>query len=313
MTVGGAVQGVLTILIIMSCGYVLSRQTVLNEGAEQVLTALLARFAVPVLMFRNGYVYMTPEFLGSMGLWLLLPAGIILVIMGAAVLLCRALHMREQSRGLISMMSSLSNVLYLGIPVITAIFGDSGMPYIMAYNISNTVICWTLGEMGIAADSGIRVRFLKGFLKSLIAPAMVGMYLGIAVAFTRLSMPTFVNVSAGYISGLVSPLALLIAGSILARMGKDAVKLSKEGAFTIIMSVIILPVLTLVVCLLLHAPVLMTQVFTILSAMPIMSQAMIASRQYNADYKLAAQMMASTSLLSMAAIPLFVYIMQQIY
>jgi predicted permease len=248
-----------------------------------------------------------------MGLWLLLPAGIILLMMAAAVLLCRVLHMREHSRGLISMMSSLSNVLYLGIPVITAIFGDSGMPYIMAYNISNTVICWTLGEMGIAADSGIRVRFLKGFLKSLIAPAMVGMYLGIGVAFTRLVMPAFINASAGYISGLVSPLALLIAGSILARMGNKALKLSKEGVFTIIMSVIILPVFTLVVCMLLRAPMLMTQIFTILSAMPIMSQAMIASRQYNADYKLAAQMMASTSLLSMAAIPLFVIVMQRLY
>jgi predicted permease len=297
----------------MFCGYALSRRSVLNEEGERVLTALLARFAVPVLMFRNGYVYMTPEFLGNMGLWLLLPAGIILLMMAAAVLLCRVLHMREHSRGLISMMSSLSNVLYLGIPVITAIFGDSGMPYIMAYNISNTVICWTLGEMGIAADSGIRVRFLKGFLKSLIAPAMVGMYLGIGVAFTRLVMPAFINASAGYISGLVSPLALLIAGSILARMGNKALKLSKEGVFTIIMSVIILPVFTLVVCMLLRAPMLMTQIFTILSAMPIMSQAMIASRQYNADYKLAAQMMASTSLLSMAAIPLFVIVMQRLY
>jgi predicted permease len=126
-------------------------------------------------------------------------------------------------------------------------------------------------------------------------------------------MPAFINASAGYISGLVSPLALLIAGSILARMGNKALKLSKEGVFTIIMSVIILPVFTLVVCMLLRAPMLMTQIFTILSAMPIMSQAMIASRQYNADYKLAAQMMASTSLLSMAAIPLFVIVMQRLY
>jgi predicted permease len=198
----------------------------------------------------------------------------------------------------------------LGIPVITAIFGDSGIPYIMAYNISNTVLCWTLGEMGIAADAGRKVRFSAGFLKSLIAPAMVGMYLGIAFAFTGLSMPAFIGVSAGYISGIVSPLALLIAGAVLARMGKNALKLTKEGVFTLIASVLILPVVTLVICILLRAPLMMTEVFTILSAMPIMSQAMIASRQYNADYRLAAQMMASTSILSMIAIPLFVYIMQ---
>lgn len=312
MTVGGAVQGVLTILLMMICGYFLSRRSIVTESAEQALTAILARFAVPVLMFRNGYLYMTPDFLEEMGLWILLPAAIILLMMGGSLLLSRLFNMRRESRGLIAMMSSLSNVLYLGIPVITAIFGDDGLPYIMAYNISNTVICWTLGEMGIAADAGRKIKFLPGFLKSLIAPAMTGMYLGIAFAFTGLTMPAFIGASAGYISGIVSPLALLIAGAVLARMGKSAVKLTKEGLFTLVTSVIILPVVTLAVCILLRAPIMMTAVFTILSAMPVMSQAMIASRQYNADYKLAAQMMASTSILSMAVIPLFVYIMQRI-
>lgn len=297
----------------MICGYFLSRRSIINEKAEEVLTAILARFAVPVLMFRNAYLYMTPDFLREMGFWILLPAGIILIMMGASILLSKALHMRRESRGLIAMMSSLSNVLYLGIPVITAIFGESGIPYIMAYNISNTVICWTLGEMGIAADAGSKVKFLPGFLKSLVAPAMVGMYLGIAFAFTGLTMPVFIGSAAGYITGIVSPLALLIAGAVLARMGKSAIKLTKEGVFTLVTSVIFLPVLTLALCILLHAPLMMTEVFTILSAMPIMSQAMIASRQYNADYKLAAQMMATTSILSMIAIPLFVYIMKVIF
>ncbi len=272
----------------------------------------MARFAVPVLMFRNGYLYMTPVFLKEMGLWLLLPTGIILLTMGASILMCKVLHMQRESRGLIAMMSSLSNVLYLGIPVITAIFGESGIPYIMAYNISNTVICWTLGEMGIAADAGRKVKFLPGFLKSLIAPAMVGMYLGIAFAATGLSMPAFIGASAGYITGIVSPLALLIAGAVLARMGTSALKLTKEGILTLITSVVFLPLLTLVVCILCRAPSLMTEVFVILSAMPIMSQAMIASRQYNANYKLAAQMMASTSIVSMIAIPLFVLLLQSL-
>lgn len=92
MTVGGAVQGVLTLLALMVCGYFLGRRFIINESTEQVLTAVLARFAVPVLMFRNGYLYMTPDFLKEMGLWILLPPVIILLMMGASRLMCRVFH-----------------------------------------------------------------------------------------------------------------------------------------------------------------------------------------------------------------------------
>ena len=44
-------------------------------------------------------------------------------------------------------MFSFSNSMFIGFPVVSGIFGDPGIPYLMLFYLINTTLFWTLGSI----------------------------------------------------------------------------------------------------------------------------------------------------------------------
>ena len=106
------------------------------------------------------------------------------------------------------------------------------------------------------------------------------------------------------------PVTLLTTGAVLSRMGWDAFRVGRAGVVALCGRMLVLPGLTLALCLFFGAPVLLTQVFTLLGAMPVMSQCVIMSRLHGANHRMASQMLTLSTMAAMLWIPLWVLVLE---
>lgn len=309
MSVENSLQGVLTLLVVIVIGILLGRKGVIRDAGEEMLTRLTLTYSIPFVLFDNSRKYITPEFLREMGAWLLVPAAVILVSCGLALLLARLLRIKDNRRGMFMVMFSFSNTILIGLPIVTQIFGEQGVAYNIAFYIPNTVLFWTLGNMALAHDGGQRFRFDRATLRAIFSPALCGLLIGMLVAGVGLTLPPFLNSAIGYMADLTVPSSLLLTGVFLSKMGRGAFKLQTEGWIVLAGRLILAPALTLFLCGLFGAQPMLTGVYTVIAAMPVMNQAVLMARHYGGDYLQGAQMLTVTTLFSIVMTPALVYLL----
>ncbi|MCL2747714.1 MAG: AEC family transporter [Oscillospiraceae bacterium] len=304
--VGDALQGMLMLLMLIGVGFFAARRGLLDEGGEQFLSRLALRLSIPALLFVNTTTYVSREFLQSVGWLALLPlAGILLgyaIAQGAA----RLFRIKPEDRGVFVVMFALSNSIFIGLPVCLAIFGEVAMPYVVTVYPANTLVFWTLGNLGIARDGGKPAGRPREIIRRVFSPPLLGFLIGLPVAISGLALPSFLQTGLTHLGALTVPVSLLTTGAVLSRLGKDALRIGRAGIVALIGRMLIAPGLMLGLCLLAGAPALLTQVFTLVSAMPVMSQCVIMSRLHGANHRLASQMLTLSTLAGMAWIPLWV-------
>ena len=312
MLVENAFQGVLTLLICIVVGFVMAKTKYLDESMEAKLSKLTLHFSVPCLLFLNCQTYISRELLAEMGWGLLIPAITVSACYGLGLLLAHVFRIEKSNRGLFLIMFSMANTFFIGLPVCLAIFGEESLPLVAAYFPFNMLLFWTLGAMGLAKDGGQAFRFSLKTLKNVFSPPLVGALLGAAFALLEIPLPAFIGEAMQHLGNLTTPITLLLAGCILARMGKDALSIGREGVLTLVGRFLVSPALSLLLCLLIGTPTLMTQVYTMESAMPVMTQSMLAARVYGANHKLAAQMITLTTILGLAWVPLLMWVLTRV-
>ncbi len=298
-----ALQGVLMLLVLILVGVLMARRGVLTDAVEKTLSRIAIGFAIPALLCTTTISRLSVDFLGETGWFLLLPFAVLLIGYALAMGLCRLFRVPSTRRGVFCMMFSMSNAVFIGLPVIQALFGEEALPWVVTYFPSNTVIFWTLGNLGILRDGGGAGKS-GGLLKKIFSPPLLGFLAGLAIVLSGIQLPPFALSALTYLGGLTVPISLLTTGAALSRMGKASLRVPREGWLALSGRLVIMPGLTLGACLLLGAPPDMTAVYTMLSAMPVMSQGVIMARNAGADYELASQMLTLSTLVSLAWIPL---------
>jgi predicted permease len=309
LSVENCLQSMLTLLSLVVVGVFLGKKGIIREQGEETLTRLTVQFSIPFLLFDNARKYITLAFLKEVGLWLLIPAGVIVFQCVVSYALAPVLKVKKGDRGLFMVMMSFSNSILIGLPIVTEVFGEPGVPYNIAYYIPSTILFWTIGNTFLARDGGRRLRFGLDALRAIFSPALMGLIVGVAVSFSGIMLPDFLSSAVKYLANLTIPLSLLLTGVFLAKMGTGAFKFGSTGTLVLLGRLLISPALILTLCLLFKAEPLMTGVYTVVASMPIMNQSVLLSREYGGNYMLAAQMITVTTLLSVVMLPAVVYLL----
>ncbi|MDR0249326.1 MAG: AEC family transporter [Oscillospiraceae bacterium] len=311
--VANAFSGVLTLLLCIGAGVLAVRLGYLDEDAETRLSRLTLHFSVPCLLFMSCLDHINLPLLEELGFALLLPGLIILLSWVLAAGLGKLFRVKKENFGLYCVMFSMSNTIFIGLPVCLAIFGERALPLVSAYFPFNTLAFWTLGAAGIAADGGHagRPKARGRALANIFSPPLAGALTGAACAIFAVRLPAFVSDALRYMGNMTVPAALLLAGCTVTRMGRDVLRPGREGALTVAGRFVAAPLISYALCVAVAAPPLVTQVFTVESAMPVMSQSMLVARAYSANHKLAAQMITLTTLLCLPYVPLLMFLLEK--
>lgn len=302
-----ALSASLILMALMSVGFFMGWRGWMGPSEKKFLSKYIVNIAVPCTCITGLLSNLSHDMLVEAGFMLIAGVlGMSLTLLLAAGL-AQLLHLPRSRWGVFVVMTGLSNVLFIGLPVCTQLFGDACLPYVMIYYLGNTSFLQSLGIMLIQRSGtaeGTRTTAL-GFFKNLLSkPPILGVIFSILMLVLDLQLPAVVMKFAGYIGDTVSPLALIYCGYIIWEVGLKNLRLLPGLPTMLVVRLGVAPVICWGICHLFGVTGLAMQVFVVESALPVVSQVPVLSGAFGADEQYAATGACLSTLASFISIPI---------
>ena len=306
-----ALEGIIGILIMVAIGYLLAMKGWFNEENSKLVPKLVNCISLPALMLWNLTSTFDKEKLLSLLYGLPVPfiSMFLCFLLGFAI--AKLLNIAPHHRGVFCTTFFCSNVVFIGIPVNLALFGDDGTPYLLLYFLANAIFFWTIGNFLIGKDgTGSDIKlFSVTSIKNIFSPPLIGFVSAIIIILLGLHLPNFVMNTAKHLGGMTTPLSLMYIGIIMFGVNWENVSVNKDVIAILAGRFVISPLLVLLVAYFIPIPSLMEKVFIIQSAMPSMMLIAILAKVHEADTEYATLLTAITTVAAAVAIPIYMLIM----
>ncbi len=309
-----ALQGVLEIVIIIATGYILTRKRWFEEKTADLFAKIVLNLSLPLGMIVNISSFFTKNDLINSAKGLIIPFLSILISYLLGYILALIFKTKKGRRGLLAGIFSLSNSIFIGLPMSQVLFGEVAIPYTLLYYIANTTIWWSIGVYGIILDTQQKKEKIFNIetLKRILNPPFLGLLVGVGTVIMDFKLPKFLFDSFKLIGNLTTPLSLFYVSIIMYNMGFEKFKLDKDAILTFLGRFLITPALVILLEFFIPIPKLMRDVFIIMSAMPVMVNSAIVARMYGGDYEFAVSMITYTTLFSIIIMPLYMVLLSKI-
>jgi len=306
-----ALQSVFSVIMMIGLGFVLAKRKWFEGSSSALVSRLVMSLALPAYMISNLMSGYDRQKLLSMLPGLPIPFLTMTLAFAFASGLALLIRVPAGRRGTFASMFSLSNAIFIGLPVNLLLFGDESLPFVLLYYIANTTLFWTIGTLGIARDGMIRQGghkapvFSWSGLKRIFSPPLVSFMAAVALIMARITLPKPVMDLAEYLGNMTTPLSMLFVGIVIARVEWKKMKFSTDLLFLVLGRFLFCPMLIVLLLRGRDLPLLMKQVFLIQAAMPAMTQTPILAEAYGADSEYAGIGTSLTTVLSLLSIPLY--------
>ncbi len=219
--------------------------------------------------------------------------------------LCLGKKDRNPNVGMERYLAVYSNCGFMGIPLVSAVFGAEAVLYMAGYMISFNVLTWTHGLIQITGETSV-----SQVIKGLLSPTVICTFIGIIVFVCRIPVESHVLKAISYIGSMNTPLGMIVAGIVLGETGLHGV-LKKPRLFLVTaLKLFAAPAAAFVVLFLARkvVPVSDELFYAILipAACPAATTGTMMALRYDKDYEYSSQVFVVSTLLSMLTIPLVV-------
>jgi hypothetical protein len=278
-------------------------------GALDVLGAFSFRFALPALVLRliagqplgrsfNPIFY--GGYLASGGLIFALVFGVSLILDRRAV----------ATAGVRATTAAVSNVGFLGPPLMLAFFGERGAGPLAMAILAEIMVLMSLGSviMGVShgGSAGIGSLVLRG---TVLNPVVAAILLGAALAATSVPLPLPLDRFLAFLGGSAGPTALFAVGGALAVQRIDRATLFSAAGITAA-KLAVYPVLVwYVLARLLQVEPFWVQAGVLIAALPSAGANYVLAQRYAADAERVSAAVVLSTLVSVATVPFTAWLM----
>ena len=273
-----AVSSVTIILLLTATGYFCAAKGWMGPQAKAFIGKFTLSVAIPCMSVYGLTNNLTRDLLVQSGSFLLVPLLGTVVITILSLLVGRLIKLPRKKLGVFMMMCSVSNAIFVGLAMCTELFGDTCTPYVMLYYLVNTSFVQLLFLSLVRWSGESRGFDLKMLQKFLTTPA-------------------------------VTPLALLLTGYIIHDIGLKNVRIDRDLGIAMIFRFLLAPALSVALCRAFGVTGLAHDVLIVETAMPVVTQTVVAAAEYGADEEFAAQGAALSTIACFVVIPVLMLIL----
>jgi len=265
-------------------------------------------FAPPLLFALSAQAVITPQLL-TVPLLTALGIGFSLLILYPLLYMSRlGAGLNRQTRAAILLAGCFGNVLFMGYPTLTFLYGDQGGTYAaFADVLASTPLLWTLG-VWIATRLGQEGGQGHSLLRTMLTlPPVWGFVLGFAVNFSGIEVEPLIK-AAKFMGQATIPIMLFALGLSIpwGRLRPTAPVMVAVAS-----KLLITPLLVWLVAKALFHPLQAPQSAAILEvAMPTMLMAASFADRFNLDVRAAALTASWTSLLFLVTLPVWISLLK---
>jgi predicted permease len=301
---------ILILSILVLTGIIGSRAKVISEASKDFLARIIFNITLPSMLLTNfSRIDLTPRLLSNSLLILILSAFVLLFMLFIGWVTSKIFKMKPGEAGIFKIHSMLGNIIYLGFPVISALFGKEGLLYASIFTLVSNFLMWTVGVLTI--NQGKNMSFRKKLLH-IINPNTVAIVVGFIMFLASIKLPKIIIDSLGGLGGTNTYLSMLYIGSVLYFASVRKLLSNKIIYILSLNRLIIVPGILLGIFILINTflPVkidpLVCSVLIMQAAMPCMVNVVIMANILGEDDSLATANVFISTLLSIITLPLIV-------
>ena len=233
--------------------------------------------------------------------WIYPAAGFLMIALHALfgyMLLPFFTSRKPERRATFLHMAAMNNYVYLPIIIIGHLWPGKAVAALLLWSVGSTLGQWTIG-IGVMA-----VNDVKKLCKNLLSPNTFAVLLGIAALLLPWRIPAAVMNFCGRIGDLAIPLCLILIGSSLWLSRKGWGNCPGELAYTTVVRLIIIPLLTLLLLNFIPLPEIARNIAYVLAVMPVSCASVLIVQEYGGDGDFAGQIVLSSTLFGLLTMPL---------
>lgn len=291
---------IIPLFIVMALGYGLKKVRVVDDGLVGHLNKLLTRVLLPALLFRSTSRTDITE-VGSASLGFL-----IVVLLIAALATLVSLVMKRSARGAFVQSSFRGNLAYLGLPVVSALFGEQAISIAAAVLAAGLIlhIILTIVLLQLLDPDRPRLDVRSNLMTIGTNPLILSAVAGLLFSATGITLPRLLAEPLDLLARGALPLALLVIGCRVSFRGIRS-RLSLT-LLAVSFKLFLMPASAyLIMSVLLGAETEIVQIVVIMAASPTAILAQTFAEAFNADGPLAAATVALSTILGLVAFPVW--------
>ena len=287
-------QQTIIMFALMLLGLLLSRRGMITEQGSRDLSNVLLYAVIPCVILRSYMSEFSTEKLRAMGLSALIAVIAFAASIAVAYLTCGTRHRIE------NFAVAFGNAGFIGIPLVTAVFGQEAAFYVVSFSTFANLLQWTYGIVIISGKKetmNLRMVFVN--------PVFISMVIGIALFVLQPTLPTVVTGTIGYIADGNTVLAMIILGYYLSKVQLRSLFADVRLYLFSALRLLVVPAVTILVFLPFpFARGEITLITLIAAATPIASSTAIFAQKFDQDYRRAVSYVCLSTILSVATLPL---------
>lgn len=295
-----------TVFVMIFMGFAACKVGFIKSEAQTHLVNLILNITLPLMLINSicsneitaDSLQLTIEVLVFSSVYFIL-AGIV------AAILVRMFRVRDlNDKGVYKIIFTSINAGFMGLPITLAVFGEEAVYYMALHNIVLNVVLYFFCV--IQLNNGIKKGAVKKTLKKLLNPCIIGAVLGVVLLFAGAEIPSYIAGIMKSVGDVTIPVAMMVVGIQLAD-GRitDCFRNGKLVVFSVV-TMLVWPVLILIILKLIPMAGILKIVFTLGAALPPATTISALAAYEGRNYKLAADGIIVTTLMSVVTIPFIV-------
>lgn len=230
-------QQILTLFIMMGCGFLLVRLKLLKPADSKVLSVLSVYLIMPCVSLNAFQIHYTPEILEGF----LMAVGISLFLHIIFFFFCgflkKAFHMTEVER----LSVIYPNAGNLVIPLVASLFGEEWIIYASAYSSVQLFWQWTHANSVMSRQSGFNLK--KIFTNVNLLAILAGLCLFLA----RIQFPEVLGNVIRSMSTMIGPVSMLMIGMMIGATKISTIFTNKRIYLVAFIRLIVVPLIGMTV------------------------------------------------------------------
>lgn len=303
-----AYEQLLVLVLIMLLGYALRKREILGRQAMSFLTDFVLYISFPAITIVDMMLPMTQERKTNTIYLLIASVVLYLLYIVAGRIMARLFGKNDSEGRMYEFATVFSNSGYMGLPIISAIYGSEAVYYLMIYGIVYNFLFYAYGMRPLKkGGTGDSKKF--PWKESIFNIGVISTGIGLFLAVTGCTLPKPMVTVLTNLGATTTSLSMIIIGAMVAQLPFRELFAEKKVYLFSAIRLILIPLLTWGILELtpLKNNEWVVTIAVIVAAMPAASGTAMIAQKVKAAEKTATQLVIVSSLLCCITIPLFTY------
>ena len=229
------------------------------------------------------------------------------LLIAISPLIVRMLKIEEKNRTIYSIMLIFSNLGFMGIPLIQAVYGQEATFYVAMYMMVYNILFYSYGVYVFEKAKNKSEEF-HFQLKKMFNPGMISCLIALFLFLVPIPVHGIIVNCITYLGNAAVPLSMIVTGISLARSNLKEVFMDKKLYEFTFWKMLVIPAVVALIHKNFHLDPVVTGVMVLMLGMPNGSMPVIMAEDYGLDSSICSRGVALTTILSLITLPLVTYL-----